>query len=125
MAMKLQPYRELDESDLQRIQWRAEAATAGPWYSYVVGRDVEAAGETSRIELGWCNELGSFKSMELVGATVADQDFIANAREDVPRLLLEVRILRARLEALRDTDTRTRRPSRSGVLNGVAVPDPA
>ncbi|MBK9029887.1 MAG: NAD-dependent epimerase/dehydratase family protein [Myxococcales bacterium] len=33
--------------------------------------------------------------IELTGATVADQDFIAHARQDLPRLLAEVRRLRA------------------------------
>ena len=37
-------------------------------------------------------------AIELSGATDHDQDFIAYAREDVPRLLAEVRRLRQLLE---------------------------
>lgn len=33
----------------------------------------------------------------MTGATVADQDFMAAARQDVPRLIAEVRTLRALL----------------------------
>jgi len=32
--------------------------------------------------------------IELFGATVADQDFIANARQDIPRLIDEIERLR-------------------------------
>jgi len=32
--------------------------------------------------------------IELTGATAADQDFIAHARQDVPRLLAEIERLR-------------------------------
>lgn len=41
---------------------------------------------------------GSSRSsdIELAGATIADQDFIAHARQDVPRLLEEVARLKAR-----------------------------
>jgi hypothetical protein len=35
------------------------------------------------------------KNIELCGATTADQDFIAHAREDIPRLLAEVALLKA------------------------------
>jgi hypothetical protein len=114
--MKLQTHRDLAEDDLNRIERLVEASTAGPWYSYAEGRDAEAG--SNYIELGWCNELGSFKSMEIVGGTIADQDFIANARQDVPRLLLEVRVLRARLEAMRDAQIGPRKQSRASALEG-------
>lgn len=97
--MKTPTFDELSDEDLERIERLAEAATPGPWFSYVIGRDPEAV--SNCIELGSCNELGSFKSIELSGGAAADQDFIASARQDVPRLLTEVRKLRARLDALR------------------------
>lgn len=100
--MKTHSHWELTDEDLVRIEHLAESATTGPWYAYVVGRDAEAV--TNRIELGWCNELGSFKSLEVVGGSAADLDFIASARQDLPRLLLEVRALRARLESMRDAE---------------------
>ncbi len=36
--------------------------------------------------------------IELSGATIADQDFIAAAREDIPRLLQAVRTLQSLLD---------------------------
>jgi hypothetical protein len=96
--MGLNTIHELTDDELERIERRSEAATLGPWFSYVAGRDSEA--DSNYIELGSCNELGSCSTMELVGATIADQEFIAAAREDVPRLLFEVRMLKARVRAL-------------------------
>jgi hypothetical protein len=96
--MILQTFLELSEEELDRIERLAQAATVGPWLSYVVGRDAGAG--WNRVELGVCNELGSFKSIEFNGATIADQDFIASARQDVPRLVHEVRALRALLDSM-------------------------
>jgi hypothetical protein len=31
------------------------------------------------------------KDIELTGATIADYDFISNARQDIPRLIAEIR----------------------------------
>jgi hypothetical protein len=118
-VMKMQTHRELTDADLDRMSRLVEAATAGPWFSYVVGRDPDAI--ANRIELGWCNELGSFKSMETVGATAADQDFIASARQDLPRLLLEVRILRARLASLLDAEIGVRLRSMANTVEGSAT----
>lgn len=77
----------LSEDDLEQIEQRIRSATAPPWFSWVAGRNLEAGSN--------CIELGSLETIELRGGTVADQDFIAYAREDLPRLLREVRALRA------------------------------
>ena len=90
---------ELSDGDLEQIARLIEAASAGPWTSYVMGRECDA--ESTCIEIGTCNELGTFDQIELVGGTTADQDFIAAARQCLPRLLLEVRTLRARVNSLR------------------------
>jgi hypothetical protein len=91
---------ELSDRDLEQIARLVEAATAGPWISYVIGRDRDAV--STCIELGTCNELGTCDCIELIGGTTADQDFIACARQYLPQLLLEVRTLRARMESLRE-----------------------
>lgn len=96
--MKMQKVFEMTDEELNEIECRIQAASSGPWFSYVVGRDAWAV--STCIELGTCNELGLCYEIELIGGTIADQDFIANARQDVPRLLREVRTLRARLQAL-------------------------
>jgi hypothetical protein len=116
--MTSQMFDEYSDEELDRIERLSDAATQGPWFSYVVGRDTEA--ESNCIEVGTCNELGSCKCIEVVGGTVADQDFIASARQDVPRLLLEVRVLRARLDSLRDLEIRSRSLAVPGVANPTA-----
>ena len=80
-------FNELSDTDLDEIEARLRVATAGPWKSYVEGQD-----HTS----GSSFVATSASDIELTGATVGDQDFIAHAREDLPRLLDEVRRLRAR-----------------------------
>lgn len=76
---------ELTRQELEVIFTRCEAATPGPWRSFVEGRDhtsgsnfIQTAGE----------------DIELTGASQKDQDFIANARQDIPRLVKEVMRLR-------------------------------
>ena len=91
----MQPCDVLSEEELDRMERRVAAATVGPWLP-----DSDETANVSVIELGLCNELGTFKSIELVGASAADHEFIVNARQDIPRLLHEVRHLRARLQSL-------------------------
>lgn len=79
---------ELSEEMLARVEGRAAAATAGPWKSFIEGRDHESGSDFIRT---------AGDDIELSGATKADQDFIAAARQDVPRLVNEIRRLRARL----------------------------
>ncbi|MET0497706.1 MAG: hypothetical protein ABW106_05470 [Steroidobacteraceae bacterium] len=95
--MRLEIFDELPDGELDRMERLAAAATAGPWFSYIAGRDPDAL--SSCIEVGVCNELGTFRTIELTGASTADQDFMASARQDLPRLLQEVRVLRARLRS--------------------------
>lgn len=96
--MSKHAFHELSEEELDRMERRAAAATVGPWLPD--SDQAEPTANVSVIELGLCNELGTFKSIELVGASAADHDFIVNARQDIPRLLQEVRQLRARLHSL-------------------------
>jgi hypothetical protein len=80
----------LSEEELVEILARADAATQGPWTSYIEGRDHTSG--SSFIMTGPSEARG--EDIELSGATTADQDFIAAAREDVPRLVAEIRRLR-------------------------------
>src|SRR4051794_20619508 len=75
-------------ADLAAIASRAAAATPWPWRSFIEGRD--HLGGNDFIQTAG----GDGPDIELSGATRADQDFIAEARQDVPRLLAEVRRLR-------------------------------
>jgi hypothetical protein len=80
----------MTEQEIQEIESRCNAASPGPWSSYVEGRDHESGSN-----LIMTNGKSGF-DIELTGATVADQDFIAHARQDIPNLLAEIRRLKAR-----------------------------
>ena len=75
----------LTDDDIQEIKKRYDQATPGPWKSYVEGRE-EMSGSDFIMTGG--------EDIYLTGATVADQDFIARARQDIPRLIVEIERLR-------------------------------
>lgn len=79
----------LTEDELIEIANRCEAATTGPWRSYIEGRE-EMSGSDFIMTGG--------EDIYLTGATHADQDFIAAARTDILRLLAEIHRLKALLE---------------------------
>jgi hypothetical protein len=83
----------LTDAELQAIKARCDAATSGPWEAVVEGRDQSSG--SSFIE----TPLGSTRGydIEMSGATEADYDFIAHARQDIPRLLQEIDRLRREL----------------------------
>jgi hypothetical protein len=76
----------ISEVELENMKARAAAARAGPWQSYVEGRDHTSG--SNFIRVGPDEARG--EDIELIGATVDDQDFIAHARQDLPRLIAEV-----------------------------------
>ena len=78
----------ITDDELEEMQKRCNAATGGPWHSYVEGRDGFAFDNV--ITTGG-------EDIYLHGATPDDQDFVAHARQDVPRLLNEIRQLKAML----------------------------
>jgi hypothetical protein len=71
---------------LAEIEKRLDAATTGPWKSYVENRDMVSGSDVI---------MTGGEDPHLSGATIADQDFIAAARQDVAMLVMEVRRLRA------------------------------
>ncbi len=88
----------IDERRLAEIEQRCRAASPGPWKSHVEGRDHTSGGTFIETR----NPDGTRgPDIELSGATVADHDFIAHARQDVLDLVEEVRRLRRELEAQR------------------------
>ena len=80
----------LTEEELKAMAARCEAASAAPWVSMVEGRDHTSG--SSFIMTGSPGQ--RCEDIELSGATTADQDFIAHARQDVPRLVEEIHRLR-------------------------------
>jgi hypothetical protein len=78
----------ISEQQLLDIEHRCKAATPGPWKSYIEGRDHDSGSDFIRT-------FG--EDIYLSGATAADQDFIASARQDIPLLVSEIRALRLAL----------------------------
>lgn len=71
----------MKDSKLKEIEARCDKATAGPWRSFIEGRDHTSGSSFIRT---------NGEDIELTGATDDDQDFIANARQDIPLLISEV-----------------------------------
>lgn len=86
----MNPSEPLTNTELLEIRARCERVSAAPWKSMIEGRD-HTSGSTF-IMTGPPDRRGP--DIELSGATSDDQDFVAHAREDVPRLLVEVERLR-------------------------------
>jgi hypothetical protein len=77
----------ISDDELDRLEQLAASSTSAPWKSFIEGRDHDSG--------------SSFISTQgedryLTGATEADQDFIAAARNALPDLLDELRKSRAR-----------------------------
>ena len=85
--MSASTFEHLSDQDLASMEERARSAVSGPWCSLVEGRD----------HLGGSSIIQTPSSdIEIWGASAADQDFIAHARDDIPRLLAEIRHLRSK-----------------------------
>jgi hypothetical protein len=76
----------INSEEMDAMRHRCERATQGPWKSFIEGRDHTSG--SSFIMTGTDKNRGP--DIELSGATDADQDFIAHARQDIPRLLEEL-----------------------------------
>lgn len=74
---------------VEETENRVNSATEGPWISFVEGRDHLSGSSFIRTSGG---------DIELTGATIEDQDFIAHARQDVVALIEEVRRLNSLLD---------------------------
>ncbi len=85
---------QLTDRDLDEIRARCEAATPGPWKYMVEGRD-NTSGD-SFIMRGTKGDRHSDLYLNANGkpGTDADCDFVAGARQDIPRLLDEIERLR-------------------------------
>lgn len=83
----------LKKSDLDDIKLRLKAATAGKWVSYIEGRDHTSGSDFIMTGVGGVRG----PDFEISGATHADQDFIAHARQDIEVLIEEIERLRSDL----------------------------
>ncbi|BAL77316.1 hypothetical protein [Bradyrhizobium cosmicum] len=76
----------LTEEDIEAIKSRRDQATPGPWKSFIEAREKTSGSDFIQTE---------GEDIYLTGATGADQDFIAHARQDIPRLIAEIERLRS------------------------------
>lgn len=75
----------ISDEELRDILARCRKATPGPWRSFVESRDNFSGSDFIRT---------AGEDIYLIGATSDDQDFIANCRQDVERLIVELLRLR-------------------------------
>ena len=75
----------ISEEELKEIELRCAKTLPEPWKAYIEGRDHENGSDFIRT---------GGNDIEMLGATEADYDFIANARQDIPRLVQEIRGLK-------------------------------
>ncbi len=87
----------MTKEELQIIKNRCNETTIAPWVASVEGRDHESG--SSFIMTGipegediWQTKRG--EDLEIIGATNADLDFIAHARQDIPALIAEIERLK-------------------------------
>ncbi len=78
----------MNNEELQEIRNRCERSTGGKWTAYIEGRDIECGSSFIKT---------ASDDLEIIGATVADYDFIAHAKQDIITLLDEIERLRSQL----------------------------
>lgn len=83
----------LNEEELLEIENRCKSGTSGPWKAYIEGRDHTSG--SNFIMTGTDNNRG--EDLEIYGARFEDYDFIANAKQDIPKLIDEIRRLKTML----------------------------
>lgn len=102
----------LTEDELAAIEARANAATPGLWECF-------PAGERHGSLWYFGPKRGGWKDAR---APEPDASFVANAREDVPRLVEEIRRLRELLMPLKQADSRANVRRRRGRAPAEAFP---
>jgi hypothetical protein len=84
----------ISDVELDAMQQRADAASKGPWKSWIEGRDMTSGSTFIQIGGDDDREEDMYVDRDDGPTSDADVDFIAAARQDVPRLIAEVRRLR-------------------------------
>lgn len=85
--------------DREAIKARVEAATRGPWVSPWDDPDPDAAALRTEDGLEVVGVL-QYDAHPYLAVLAADADFIAHAREDVPKLIAEVERLESYIAAI-------------------------
>jgi hypothetical protein len=85
------------DAEIVEIKHRMYAATGGNWYSIIEGRDQTGGSSFIMTNVEHNNDVRNpnrGEDFEMSGATVADMDFIAHARQDIPMLIAEIERLK-------------------------------
>lgn len=80
----------MTEDELNEIERKWSASQKGPWKAFIEGRDHQSG--SSFIMVG--DEDNRSEDIELINATKEDYDFIASAKQDIPKLIAEIRRLK-------------------------------
>lgn len=105
-----------DFPDLDAIEARAEAATAGPWNAPAYRPTPDAAASYNTVVAVGANVCGLHDGGQTRESIDANAEFIAHARSDVPALVGRCRQLEARNEYLTKVSTHL-----SGRVEGLEV----
>ena len=79
----------MNDNEIKMIKERCDKTTPGPWKSFVEGRDHLSGSSFIRT---------AGDDIELIGATIDDQDFIAACRQDILLLIDEIERLKGILD---------------------------
>ena len=82
---KTKKHHDTIDDRISRIEESLRYVTSGPWISFVEGRDHDSG--SGFIKTVW-------RDIEIFGASSHDMDFIADARDNIPRLIAEIKRLR-------------------------------
>ena len=95
----------MTNQELREIEDRCNAASGGPWISFIEGQNHDSGDSfiMTGIEAGdYIFSENRVPDFYLTGTTNADNDFIAHARQDIPRLVDAVRQLQQQIETLKN-----------------------
>ena len=81
---------DIHREEIDKIRARSNAARSGPWLSIVEGRDQTSGSSFIMIGEGNHRDEDLYLTGDDRSVPVADYDFIANARQDIPFLLAEI-----------------------------------
>lgn len=89
------------DTEILAIKQRLQATTGGNWFSIIEGRDQTGGSSFIMTNIENAEDVSNPNRGEdiyITGATNADQDFIAHARQDIPMLIVEIERLRKLLK---------------------------
>lgn len=76
----------MTEDEILQIEKRCNSGTPGPWKSFIEDRDHNSGSNFIQTSID--------EDLEIAGARIEDYEFIANAKQDIPNLIKEIRRLK-------------------------------